>query len=529
MGLGARLAVVAGLLFLEKTFLNLFVDFDSAQLAQGLGAFVRVAQHWGFRFLVSFGVAAVLFAYLRGGQELQQVDAAMRAAPLRPHWLLMHAALIAGLVPMSASLYGRATWLPFPATVTLWLLLAILAVATLLAALGPLTLWRSAARALGMLWAYAALAGAGSALAMSWSQRLWFGTARVTFEAVQWLLRWPVPTLQTDSTRLTIDAGRFAVVVDPVCSGLEGMGLMLAFCTTLLLLFRREYILPRALLLIPLGMLLSFSLNVLRIAALVLIGDAGYVAVAVYGFHSQAGWLAFNAVAVGIALVSLRSPWFSRAAGDLAEAAAGENPTAVYLLPFLALLLGGMVSRAASPVPEGLQWLPPVAACIALGYSWRGLRKNDWRFSWRGPAAGLVAATVCVVAAYQLARPLARLPQFAGMMALQGDPRVPWIAVLLGSITVVPLAEELAFRGYLLRRLRSEDFESIAARTAGLWPLLASSLVFGLLQGSFWLPGIVSGTIFGFVYARTGRLGEAVVAHATGNAAIAVWVRAGLG
>jgi exosortase/archaeosortase family protein len=66
------------------------------------------------------------------------------------------------------------------------------------------------------------------------------------------------------------------------------MGLMLAFGTVLLLLFRHEYIFPRALLLIPAGLLLSFALNIARIAGLVLIGNAGYPEAAVYGFQ---GWL----------------------------------------------------------------------------------------------------------------------------------------------------------------------------------------------------------------------------------------------
>jgi exosortase E/protease (VPEID-CTERM system) len=528
-GLGVRVTAGIVLLVLEKTFLNHFVDSPSAQAAQGLGALVHFTQHWGFRFLASFAVAAALFAYLRGGRELQQVDAAMRAAPLRPRWLLAHVALVAGLVPLSVSLYGPASWLPLPAAVTLWLLLAVFAVAALLIALAPWALWASAARSLGALWGYAALAGAGSTLATGWSQQFWYGAARVTFEAVKWLLGWLVPTLQTDSTGLIIDTGRFAIEVAPVCSGLEGMGLMLAFCTTLLVLFRREFIFPRALLLIPLGMLLSFVLNIVRIAALVLIGDAGYVAVVDYGFHSQAGWLAFNAAAVGIALVSLRTRWFCRAAGERAEDATGENPTAVYLLPFLALVLGGMLRRAASASSGDLYWLPPLAVCFALGYSWPRLRTLDWHFSWRGPMTGLAAALVWLIATHTLGPPLARLPQFAGLSSLQGLPRATWIAGLLVSLAVVPLAEELAFRGYLLRRLRAEDFESIPATTVGVWPVLVSSVVYGVFLGLFWLPGIVAGAIFGFLYARTGRLGEAVVAHATGNAMIAAWVLAGLG
>jgi len=80
-----------------------------------------------------------------------------------------------------------------------------------------------------------------------WSQTLWTGMAEVTFQAVYRLLEWFVPTLRIEPSTRIIDTGHFAVAIDPVCSGLEGMGLMLAFCTMLLLLFRKEYIFPRAL------------------------------------------------------------------------------------------------------------------------------------------------------------------------------------------------------------------------------------------------------------------------------------------
>src|SRR3984893_5002484 len=398
MSLHARLAIAAGLLLLEKVVLNLFVDFTSAQAPHGLGAVVRIGQHWGFRFLVSFAIATAVFGYLRGDRELAEADAAGRAASLRFRWLALPGLLGVPLVPLSMSLSGHAPRLPFPVALALWLFLAVLAVAALVTALAPWSLWRMAARAIGSVWWYAGIAAAGSVWAMGWSQTLWTGMAEVTFEAVYRLLGWIVPTLRIESSTRVIDTGHFAVAIDQVCSGLEGMGLMLAFCTVLLMLFRKEYIFPRALILIPAGLLLSFALNVVRIAALVLIGSAGYSGVAVYGFHSQAGWIAFNAAAVGIALVSLRSGWLTHAAAEGSNVSR-DNPTAVYLLPFLALLLAGMVSRAVSSGFESLYWLRLVAAGLALCYSWPRLQGLDWRCSWRGPLAGLAAVGRWVVQA----------------------------------------------------------------------------------------------------------------------------------
>jgi exosortase E/protease (VPEID-CTERM system) len=293
------------------------------------------------------------------------------------------------------------------------------------------------------------------------------------------------------------------------------MGLMLAFCTALLLLFRREYIFPRALLLIPAGLFVSFALNIARIAALVLIGNAGYASVAVYGFHSQAGWIAFNAAAVGLAFVSLRSGWFSRAAAGRSTASAGENPTAVYLLPYLALLIGGMGSRAASGGFESLYWLRWLLAGAALSYSWPRLRDVDWHFSWRAGVAGLGAFVLWIVLARAVVPPQGMPVAIAALPAIS---RAAWIiGHILVSVVVIPVAEELAFRGYLLRRINGLDFESQLPGQVGGLALVISSMIYGLCQGVFWLPGMITGVIFGLVYMRSGRLGEAVVAHATLN------------
>jgi exosortase E/protease (VPEID-CTERM system) len=525
VGLGARGALAGGALLLEKVFLNLFVDSIGAQTAEGLGAVVRLAQHWGFRFLVSFAISAAVFGYLRGARELQDADAAARAEPVvRLRWLLAHIALIVALVPLSATLYGRGTSLPFGIVLSLWLLLAILAVAALLGALATWSIWRKAIWALRDVWGYSTIAAAVATSAMGWSQGLWNSMARVTFEAVYPLLGWLVPNLQVDPANRIIDTGRFAVSIDPVCSGLEGMGLMLVFCTMLLLLFRREFIFPRALLLVPAGLLLSFALNVMRIAVLVLIGDAGYENVAGYGFHSQAGWIAFNGAAAGVALVSLRSRWFNRAAAA-PRAEARENPTAVYLLPYMALLLAGMVSRAASAGFEPLYSLRLLFAGCALCYSWPKLRRVDWRFSWRGLLAGLLAFVLWITAA-RLLLPPHGIPQ--GLAALSTAWRNLWIlGHILATVVIVPVVEELAFRGYLLRRVHSAEFESLSPGTAGLAGLVVSTAAFAACQGTFWLPGIGSGLVFGLVYMRTRRLGEAAAAHITANALTATVIVVG--
>jgi hypothetical protein len=79
----------------------------------------------------------------------------------------------------------------------------------------------------------------------------------------------------------------------------------------------------------------------------VLIGHAGYPEVAVQGFHSQAGWIAFISAGCALVFASRRSSWLNCTATHDAGTET-ENPSAAYLLPFIAILAAGMVAHAVS-------------------------------------------------------------------------------------------------------------------------------------------------------------------------------------
>ncbi|MGH8206840.1 MAG: exosortase E/protease, VPEID-CTERM system [Steroidobacteraceae bacterium] len=547
MSLAGRAAVFGLVLFCEKFLLNFLVDFDVAQTASGLGGVVRAIQHDGFRFMVAFAVSLALFAYARGEQRWALINSASRGTPVRLSWVALHVLLVLPLAPLSFYLFGRGYVLPFALLVALWVLFALGAVWALARALAPWAMWRDAARALGALALYAAVTAAVAAGAMQWSEKLWGPTAAITFEMVRYVLIPIIPSLQADAATRVLSSSHFAVQVSDVCSGLEGAGLLLAFCSAWLLCFRREYDFPRALILIPLGLALSFALNVLRIAGLMMIGDAGYPGIAQYGFHSQAGWIAFNCAAGLIAFASRRSVWLNRAAReeralqaelpataavspgsrgatDAPEAALprSDNPTAVYLLPFLLILAAGMIARAVSSGFEQLYVLRPIAAAAALVWGWPRLRALNWRCSWRGPLAGVAIFALWIAVARVLT---VRAGMPAALAAMAPSWRLLWVVIrVAAAVLTVPLAEELAFRGYLMRRIVAADFESVRFRSVGVTALIVSAVAFGIGHGALWFPGVIAGLVYGLVLINTDRFGEAVAAHATTNALLAAYV-----
>jgi exosortase/archaeosortase family protein len=90
------------------------------------------------------------------------------------------------------------------------------------------------------------------------------------------------------------------------------------------------------LILIPAGVAAIYLLNAVRVTALILIGNAGAPQIALGGFHSQAGWIAFNVVALGLSVASRRVAWFTTTGlttdGGIdarpSHNVLGDNPTA---------------------------------------------------------------------------------------------------------------------------------------------------------------------------------------------------------
>jgi CAAX prenyl protease-like protein len=115
------------------------------------------------------------------------------------------------------------------------------------------------------------------------------------------------------------------------------------------------------------------------------------------------------------------------------------------------------------------------------------------------------------------------MPQ--ALQELSTPERLWWISTraLIASLAV-PVVEELAFRGFLMRRLDGVDFDALSFTRVSIKALVISSVLFGLTHGAYWAPGIVAGLLFGAVAMRTGRFGDAVIAHAMANALLAAGV-----
>jgi exosortase E/protease (VPEID-CTERM system) len=420
----------------------------------------------------------------------------------------------------------------------------LIGIALLALACVPLRTWVEIVRLTKPSWLYAILAGT-----LAWClrypfQSMWDASSSApgrllqiaTFHSVQAIMRFFVSNVVVDAPNFIIGTPNFSVFIAEACSGMEGLGLVLVFTIVWLWYFRRESRFPQALLLIPIALVSVWMLNILRIAALICIGDAGAEDVAMVGFHSQAGWIAFTAVAFAFSMATRKLSWVRRVPAGAGPAArqvdeideAGESPaTAAYLAPFLAILAASFISKAVSAYFEWLYPLRFIAALVAIWCYRREYRKLNWSFNWLAPVSGASVFLLWIAPALWSHSSQPGLSGEVGpaLAALPPAARFTWIAIrIAAAVITVPIAEELAFRGYVARRLIDREFDTVDFSALTLLSIGISSVAFGLMHGQHWFVGILAGLVYAFVLKRRGRFGDAVVAHATSNLLLAAWV-----
>jgi exosortase E/protease (VPEID-CTERM system) len=423
---------------------------------------------------------------------------------------------------LSAQIFAPAG--PPPGVPALWLLLwALTGVAVMLSALAaaiPRAELAKLGKAHGVALALGAAIGVGAWLAGLASSVLWWPLGPMTLHSVTLVLGLVLPEAVSDPVRAIVGSQRFAVKVAPSCSGFEGIGMITAFAATYLLLSRRQLRFPRALLLIPLGIATAWVANVARLVLLVLVGTWISEEVAVNGFHVKAGWVFFCGVSLSLVLLVSRSRFFVETPS---ESGVRRSPADAYLLPFLVLVATALATGLFASHVDLLYGVRVLAVLLVLLAFRDFYRDIPWRWSWTAVGAGIVAAAVFVA------------------LAPRGDPavvrgfeeewqavpfwgQVSWLVLrVVGSVLLVPLAEELAFRGYLLRRLVARDFASVSFGQWTPWAVLVSSAAFGAIHAG-WLAGALAGLVYAVVQIRGRSLAPAVLAHVTSNAAVAIYV-----
>jgi len=363
--------------------------------------------------------------------------------------------------------------------------------------------------------------------AMSFTyQQSWTSLSTSTIKLSELLLGIVYAEVSADYANSLLGVPGFIVEVGPACSGYEGVGLMMLFMSGYVFVFRSSLRFPAALLLVPLGMALSWVANSFRIAILIAIGASVSPSVAERGFHSNAGVLAFVLLSVALVYVSRKLPVLRRTGPAGPVVLDSESASVIpQLVLFATALLTALVS-------SGFDWLYPmriITVGLCIGLLWQHIGPLLVKPSVQSICAGFAVFVFWIaVVTPSPERDALFVEQLFGAPAAAA---YVWIvARLLGSALMVPIVEELAFRRYLPQQL--DRYFKAATREgkdgqwltrASPWLTMAiSSVLFGALHAN-WFAGTVAGAAYYFVQRKRGCVADAIAAHATTNLCLSLY------
>lgn len=197
-----------------------------------------------------------------------------------------------------------------------------------------------------------------------------------------------------------------------------------------------------------------------------------------------------------------------------------------YVVPAMTLIATSMVTVTLSPGLDRYYFLRVVFVAMAFAIYRKHYTELRLTLSWEAVAIGCAVFAFWMVLEPKATPATSESPFQSGILSLPQASAITWVIFrVIGSVIMVPLAEELAFRGYLTRRLISSDFRAVAPGRMTWISFLVSSVLFGLLHGR-WFAGTLAGMAYALAYRRRGELTDAVMAHAVTNGLIAIAVLA---
>lgn len=208
---------------------------------------------------------------------------------------------------------------------------------------------------------------------------------------------------------------------------------------------------------------------------------------------------------------------------------------AAYALPmltFIALLVVNVLLKKAGPgfwLASAEYWVYPlqtfVCGAILLWYR----REYEWDRPSRPGFALLVALFVFAIWILPQAF-LGFAPRTEGFNpdVFANQPGLYWATMafrFLRLVVVVPLLEEIFWRGFLLRYLIAEDFERVPFGKFSWFSFIAVTVLFALSHSKpDWAAAVLAGALYNWVAYRSKSLSACVLAHAVTNLLLGVWI-----
>ncbi len=481
---------------------------------------------WLLRFAIGAFGAAVIFMVPRW-QVIHSIIAGYFQNPSRWLWLLPHLTTCVLFYYLTAALFEDIpkTFPIDPSNIYIfgvaWLLSGLVAFVSLLLVIANNIFWIKLFSSEYKTIAISAIAGLlvqgiGLLSALAWKP-----LADITFGLSSQVLSFFFDPIFSDPVKHILGTKDFRVEISSQCSGYEGMGLIAVFVGLYLWIFRHQLRFPQALLLFPFGITTMWLLNVMRIVALISIGNEISPDIAVGGFHSNAGWIAFVLLSVSLIFLCQKIAYFNNRKQKIKPNNNISKATPL-LMPFIILLATILVTAAFS---AKFDWLYPIKVIVAVITLWYFRSKYQPYLTKPSVQSILIGSIVFVLWLLLVPTSQSVDQQFADTLFSQNVIiAYGWLFFrFIGASLTVPVIEELAFRGYIIAKLVDVRFERVTPGQFTWFSFLGSSILFGALHGN-WLAGILAGMLYAYALYQRKALIDAVFAHMITNMMLSFYV-----
>jgi CAAX prenyl protease-like protein len=94
----------------------------------------------------------------------------------------------------------------------------------------------------------------------------------------------------------------------------------------------------------------------------------------------------------------------------------------------------------------------------------------------------------------------------------------------LRAVVIIPIAEELFWRAWLMRWIINPKFQEIPLGTYAPIAFWVTAALFASEHGPYWDVGLLAGIAYNWLMIRTRSLGDCILAHAITNALLSAYV-----
>lgn len=211
----------------------------------------------------------------------------------------------------------------------------------------------------------------------------------------------------------------------------------------------------------------------------------------------------------------------------------GEYPSLPWVAPF-AVFMMLLAIGPSLPIPQPWESLLRVGVLVAvlLTVSRDVLRPLRVRHAWPSVVLGLAVCAMWV-APDQLFAGWREHWLFQNSITGKVTTTIPpseladpLVAVLrvLRAVLLVPILEELFWRGWLPRWIVNNDWQKVPLGAYHVAAFVATAVLFATEHGPFWEVGLLCGLIYNWWMWKTKSLGDLILVHAVTNGALAAFV-----